>query len=420
MAFAFASRGHRRRRALDAAPDGARAPATLRLPGDRPRSREPGAAPGGRPRSACPTTPSRPSTSRGSSACCARRVPTSSTCSAASAPSPGRSPRRLAGVALRRGRRALRGQPLERPAGAPPRPRPRHGLRRQLGVRRPQPARDRRRASLRCGSCRTASSGRSPAAPARARDAGRPPCCASGNITPNKGQGVLLEAIRLLRDRSPGDPRHARRARTSRTAASSARPRRGAWATPTPPSASSTTCAPTWPAPTLVVLPTLHREGMPTSLLEAMRAGVPVVASRVGGVAEIVEHGRTGILVTPGDAQGLAYADRRPARATTASPARLADAARSYVLERHGVPAMVEGHQAALARAPSAAAPGPDAPAPPPVAPRDDGGALAALPAPDPAGRDARRAGTGSPASPLRARTCQRSRRAGSRTGRCR
>jgi glycosyltransferase involved in cell wall biosynthesis len=40
-------------------------------------------------------------------------------------------------------------------------------------------------------------------------------------------------------------------------------------------------------------------EGFPRSILEAMRAGLPVVATEVGGVAEAVEHGRTGLLVPP-------------------------------------------------------------------------------------------------------------------------
>jgi glycosyltransferase involved in cell wall biosynthesis len=51
-------------------------------------------------------------------------------------------------------------------------------------------------------------------------------------------------------------------------------------------------------------------EGLPRSVLEAMRAGLAVVASRVGGVPEAVADGVSGLLVEPGDAAGLASALR--------------------------------------------------------------------------------------------------------------
>jgi glycosyltransferase involved in cell wall biosynthesis len=57
----------------------------------------------------------------------------------------------------------------------------------------------------------------------------------------------------------------------------------------------------------LVVLPS-RAEALPTVLMEAAAAGRPAVASRVGGVPEIVDHGTTGLLVPPGDPGALARA----------------------------------------------------------------------------------------------------------------
>ena len=54
-------------------------------------------------------------------------------------------------------------------------------------------------------------------------------------------------------------------------------------------------------------LPSLH-EGMPVSVLEAMALGVPPVASRVGGVPEVVTSGRDGLVVPAGDESALASA----------------------------------------------------------------------------------------------------------------
>jgi L-malate glycosyltransferase len=57
----------------------------------------------------------------------------------------------------------------------------------------------------------------------------------------------------------------------------------------------------------LLVQPSLT-EGMPNAVLEAMSAGRPVVASRIGGLPELVVHGETGLLVAPSDPDALAAA----------------------------------------------------------------------------------------------------------------
>jgi glycosyltransferase involved in cell wall biosynthesis len=58
----------------------------------------------------------------------------------------------------------------------------------------------------------------------------------------------------------------------------------------------------------LLAAPSRGREGLGLAVLEAMDAALPVVASRVGGLPEVVEEGRTGLLVPEGDAAALAAA----------------------------------------------------------------------------------------------------------------
>jgi len=78
----------------------------------------------------------------------------------------------------------------------------------------------------------------------------------------------------------------------------------------------------------LFVLPSLW-EGLPNALLEAMAAELPVVATHVGGIPEVVIDGETGLLVAPRDSDGLARAIERVI-GDGALRARLAKNARVY------------------------------------------------------------------------------------------
>lgn len=80
---------------------------------------------------------------------------------------------------------------------------------------------------------------------------------------------------------------------------------------------------------------TSHSEGVPNSILEAMAAARPVVATRVGGVPELVRDGVSGWLVAPGDAPAMATAiDRLLGDPELAR--RMGCAGREIALAEHG------------------------------------------------------------------------------------
>jgi len=81
------------------------------------------------------------------------------------------------------------------------------------------------------------------------------------------------------------------------------------------------------------VLASTRTEGVPGSLLQAFAAGVPAVASAIGGIPEVVVEGKTGLLVKPDDPAALASAIDTVIADPAAAAAR-ACAARALVEER--------------------------------------------------------------------------------------
>jgi glycosyltransferase involved in cell wall biosynthesis len=128
----------------------------------------------------------------------------------------------------------------------------------------------------------------------------------AGRMTAQKGHRFLLEALPLLRERAPrlrcvflgdGPLRGELEAMARRTGVDSACRFLGARAD----------VADVVSLFDVAVLPSLS-EGLPFALLEAMALGKPVVATSVGGNAEAVVDGDTGLLVPPRDPAALARA----------------------------------------------------------------------------------------------------------------
>lgn len=105
-----------------------------------------------------------------------------------------------------------------------------------------------------------------------------------------------------------------------------------------------------WEAAAIAVVPSIWPDPAPTVVLEAMAAGTPVVACRIGGLPELIDDGVEGLLIPPGDRSALVRAVEsllgdEPTRARMGESARRR-AAKSAV---HKVVAEIEGvYQSAL------------------------------------------------------------------------
>jgi len=87
-----------------------------------------------------------------------------------------------------------------------------------------------------------------------------------------------------------------------------------------------------------------EREGLSLAMVEAMSAGVPIIATRVGGTPELIESERTGFLVEPRDSSAIALhlVDilKNPEKAE-----KIRQAARNHVLENFSIKKLVDQHQ---------------------------------------------------------------------------
>lgn len=152
-------------------------------------------------------------------------------------------------------------------------------------------------------------------------------------LRPGKGHDVLFEAVPRVRDRVPGATFLLAGAGELEWALERrAEPLRGAVRLlgyrddiPALMAAADVVCLPS------------RSEALPTVLLEAAAAGRPAVASRVGGIPEVVEDGRTGLLVAssnPGElAEALTVLLREPSRRGELGRAALEKARREFTLE---------------------------------------------------------------------------------------
>ena len=93
-----------------------------------------------------------------------------------------------------------------------------------------------------------------------------------------------------------------------------------------------------------VVVLSSRNEGTPVALIEALAARRPVVATDVGGVRHVVQHGETGWLCGPGDSAGLARLMQQVISEPEAS-GRMAEAGRLRVASRFGYERLLAEHR---------------------------------------------------------------------------
>lgn len=166
-----------------------------------------------------------------------------------------------------------------------------------------------------------------------------------GRLSPEKGQAVLLEAFSKVAVRHQqaqlwlvGDgPQRESLARRARATICRERIRLLPASQDVPGLLGQAT---------LLALPSRH-EGMPNVILEAMAAGLPVLASDLGGVSELVEPEQTGLLLPPGDVEAWAAGLDRLLSEPGLGRA-WGRAGRQRVEERFSLAAMIQAHRELL------------------------------------------------------------------------
>jgi glycosyltransferase involved in cell wall biosynthesis len=147
---------------------------------------------------------------------------------------------------------------------------------------------------------------------------------AIGRLSKEKGFGILLDALKEVADKYPevrllilgeGSERVALKAKTTRLGL------------------EDRVLMPGYVANArdylhlfgVFAMPSLT-EGLPIVLLEAMQAGVPIVASRVGGMPDVLAHGRAGLLIEPGSIESVKQGISEVLRAPAAAELRMREA----------------------------------------------------------------------------------------------
>lgn len=160
-----------------------------------------------------------------------------------------------------------------------------------------------------------------------------------GRLVPEKGQSVLLAAVERLRAQGTdvevrlvgdGPDRAVLEARTARRGLSAAVTFLGA--------VGQDDIAESFAWADVLCLPSFA-EGVPVVLMEAMACGLPVVATRIAGVPELVDHERSGIVVAPG----------RPELVADALASLAADPALREEMGRHGRARVVDDYSSRTA-----------------------------------------------------------------------